>query len=70
MLPAGKAQLTTRFLGDDDASICSAIYVYLRRVDEAEGVDLTPNSDRVPVEPRTKVGKGKSKGKKAKAGGR
>ena len=46
-LPAGKTQLQTCFLDSEDRILCSAIYVYLRRLPDNE-VDLTPATDRVP----------------------
>lgn len=45
-LPKGKTRLSTLFLNAQDRSICSAMYVYLRRLDEGAATQLTPVSDR------------------------
>ncbi|MEM9368576.1 MAG: sulfatase-like hydrolase/transferase [Planctomycetota bacterium] len=60
-LPAGKTRLSTQFLDKQDRSLCSAIYVYLRRLsdEEADGARLMPASDRVPAE-TTATGDGKA----------
>ncbi|MEM7394920.1 MAG: sulfatase-like hydrolase/transferase, partial [Verrucomicrobiota bacterium] len=69
-LPAGKTQLSTLFLNADDRSLCSAIYVYLRRLDDGAGAKLTPVSDRmskgrVPAGRKRKPVKPKPEKKKA-----
>ncbi len=49
-LSAGEQQLATTFLDNNDHPLCSAIYVYLKRVaDDVQDPRLTPESDRVPV---------------------
>ena len=47
-LAAGKTKLSTLFLDEEDRSLCSAIYVYLRRLSDTEAADvkLTAASDR------------------------
>ena len=45
-LPKGKTQLSTLFLNAQDHSICSAMYVYLRRVEKGAEPPLTATSDR------------------------
>jgi sucrose-6-phosphate hydrolase SacC (GH32 family) len=45
-LPKGKTQLSTFFLNAQDRSICSAMYVYLRCLDQGAGAKLTCVSDR------------------------
>ncbi|MEM9283330.1 MAG: sulfatase-like hydrolase/transferase [Verrucomicrobiota bacterium] len=47
-LPTGKTQLATRFMDGEDRSLCSAIYVYVNRVD-GEDAALTPTSERKPL---------------------
>ena len=68
-LPAGKTQLQTYFLDTEDRMLCSAIYVYLKRLDD-DPRELTPATDRkpkgsapAPVNPRK--GKGANAGKSA-----
>ncbi|MEM7600989.1 MAG: arylsulfatase, partial [Verrucomicrobiota bacterium] len=46
-LPAGQTQLSTTFMNQKDGALCSAIYVYLNRIDVAAAA-LTPTSDRKP----------------------
>lgn len=50
-LAAGRTKLSTLFLDKEDRSLCSAIYVYLRRLNDAEAADvkLTAGSDRKPA---------------------
>jgi len=46
-LPTGKTQLATHLLDTEDRTLCSAIYVYLKRLPGADA-KLTPPSDRKP----------------------
>ena len=46
-LPAGKARLATTLMGPEDRPLCSAIYVYLKRIPQKDA-GLTPSSDRKP----------------------
>ncbi|MEM6504101.1 MAG: sulfatase-like hydrolase/transferase [Planctomycetota bacterium] len=45
-LPRIKTQLSTFFLNAQDRSICSAMYVYIRRLNSGAEVELTPVSNR------------------------
>ena len=45
-IPKGKTRLSSLFLNAQDRSICSAMYVYLRRLDEGAEAHLTVVSDR------------------------
>ena len=47
-LPEGKTQLATTLMDADDLALCSAIYVYLKRIPdgEADSATLTPTSNR------------------------
>jgi arylsulfatase len=47
-LPSGKTQLATTLMDADDRALCSAIYVYLKRLPDhgAASVELTPASTR------------------------
>ncbi|MEM8913297.1 MAG: sulfatase-like hydrolase/transferase [Planctomycetota bacterium] len=56
-LPIGRTQLKTRFLDNMDRSLCSAIYVYLRRVPDADGTKLAAQSDRKPLDRSTTTAK-------------
>lgn len=63
-LPAGRTQLSTLFLNKNDRSVCSAMYVYLHRLDDAAEAKPTPTSDRkakgrVPAAAKKKKGKKK-----------
>ena len=67
-LAAGRTKLSTLFLNKQDRSLCSAIYVYLRRLSEEEAgtVKLTPESDRKPAG-REPIRNGKRKNRPATA---
>ena len=64
-LPAGKTQLATHLLDSDDRTLCSAIYVYSKRIPK-DDAELTPSSNRKPKasapapRPLRKRGKNKS----------
>lgn len=46
-LPAGQTQLETTFMNGKGEALCSAIYTYVRRINDNEAT-LTPPSDRKP----------------------
>lgn len=50
-LPSGKTQIATMMMDRNDQALGSAIYMYLRRLDdvEASSIKLTPTSGRKPV---------------------
>jgi hypothetical protein len=50
-LPAGKTQLTTTLMDSEDRALCSAIYVYLKRIEDSgvKDIALTPTSNRKPT---------------------
>jgi hypothetical protein len=48
-LKAGKAQLATHFLSDQDQTLCSAMYVKLTRLPESAHAELTEISTRKPT---------------------
>ncbi|MEM7015028.1 MAG: sulfatase, partial [Verrucomicrobiota bacterium] len=60
-LPAGKTQLSTLFLNADDQSLCSAIYVYVRRLADGDEAKLTPVSNRKSAGRLPAPKKGKAK---------
>jgi len=47
-LPAGKTRLETFLLDSQDRTLCSSIYVYLKRL-EKDSAKLTPATDRKPT---------------------
>ena len=47
-LSAGKAKLATALMDADDLTLCSAMYVYVTRLDDGANLPLTPSSDRNP----------------------
>ncbi|MEA2068259.1 MAG: sulfatase-like hydrolase/transferase, partial [Verrucomicrobiota bacterium] len=47
-LPKGKTRLATALMNAKELTLCSAMYVYVRRLDDGVGVSLTPASDRKP----------------------
>jgi arylsulfatase A-like enzyme len=61
-LPAGKMQLETNLMDAEDRALCSAMYVYLKRLPEGKTPELTPTSPRKPAgrapAPATPAGKG------------
>ncbi len=67
-LPAGKTQINTALLDSGDRSLCSAMYVYLKRHQDGADITLSPPSDRqagarVPVAPAPQKGKSKDNAK-------
>ena len=47
-LPLGSSQLSTTLMDSEDGALCSAIYVYLRRLGDANAGELTASSERKP----------------------
>jgi arylsulfatase len=65
-LPVGKTQLATTLMDAKEHALCSAIYVYLKRIPDADAT-LTPPSDRRPKQagPAAPARKGSQKPKAA-----